>query len=167
MLSIPIPSNSHAAVILKTVLEPYGRSMRYWRHTKSLSCLLDSWILKISSLWEGIGLHYNGCDGVSNHQPHHCLLNHSFRRRSKKTSKLRVTGLRVGNSPMTGEFLAQRASIAENVSIWWRHHGRAKSSTFAYKFMNLLCSCVWNGTKYNIYPCHPPNNLARKGRIKD
>ena len=62
MLSIPIPSNSHAAVILKTVLEPYGRSMRYWRHTKSLSCLLDSWLLKISSLWEGIRLHY--CDVI-------------------------------------------------------------------------------------------------------
>ena len=27
-----------------------------------------------------------------------------------------------GNSPMTGEFPAQRASNAENVSIWWRHH---------------------------------------------
>ena len=32
-------------------------------------------------------------DGVSNHQPHDCLLNRSFRRRSKNTSKLRVTGL--------------------------------------------------------------------------
>ena len=40
----------------------------------------------------------------------------------KKTSKLRVTGLCVGNSPVTGEFPAQRASNAENVSIWWRHH---------------------------------------------
>ena len=38
-------------------------------------------------------------DGVSNHQPHGCLLNRLFRRRSKKTSKLRVTGLCVGNSP--------------------------------------------------------------------
>ena len=27
-----------------------------------------------------------------------------------------------GNSPMTGEFLLQRASNAKNVSIWWRHH---------------------------------------------
>ena len=45
-----------------------------------------------------------------------------IRRRSKKTSKLRVTGLCVGNSPGTGEFPAQRASNAENVSIWWRHH---------------------------------------------
>ena len=44
------------------------------------------------------------------------------RSRSKKTLKLRVTGLCVGNSPVTGEFPAQRASNAENVSIWWRHH---------------------------------------------
>ena len=35
---------------------------------------------------------------------------------------LRVTGLCAGNSPETGEFLAQRASKAENVSIWWHHH---------------------------------------------
>ena len=46
------------------------------------------------------------------------------RRRLKKTSKLRVTGLCAGNSLVTGEFPAQRASNAENVSIWWRHHGQ-------------------------------------------
>ena len=61
---------------------------------------------------------HNGGDGVSNHQPHDCLL----RRRSKKTSKLRLTGLCEGNSPVTGEFPAQRASNEENVSIWRRHH---------------------------------------------
>ena len=44
---------------------------------------------------------HNGRDSVSNHQPHHCLLNPLFRRRSKKTSKLRVTGLCAGNSPGT------------------------------------------------------------------
>ena len=65
---------------------------------------------------------HNWRDGVSNHQPHDCLLNRLFRRRSMKTSKLRVTGLCVGNSPGTGEFPAQMASYAENVSIWWRHH---------------------------------------------
>ena len=65
---------------------------------------------------------HNGRDIVSNHQPHECLLNRLFRRRSKKTSKLRVTGLCVGNSPVTGEFHAQMASNEENVSIWWRHH---------------------------------------------
>ena len=66
---------------------------------------------------------HNGCDAISNHQPHDCLLNSLFRRRSKKTSKCRVTGLCAGNSPGTGEFPTQMASNAENVSIWWRHHG--------------------------------------------
>ena len=64
---------------------------------------------------------HNGRDSVSNHQPHDCLLNRLFRRRSKETSKLRVTGLYAGNSPVTREFPAQMASNAENVSIWWRH----------------------------------------------
>ena len=65
---------------------------------------------------------HNDHDSVSNHQPHDCLLNRLFRRRSKKISKLRVTGRWVGNSPVTGEFPAPVASNAENVSIWWRHH---------------------------------------------
>ena len=65
---------------------------------------------------------HNGRDRDSNHHPHGCLLNRLFRRRSMKTSKLCVTGLCVGNSPGIGEFPAQMASNAENVSIWWRHH---------------------------------------------
>ena len=39
-----------------------------------------------------------------------------------KKSKIRVTGLCVGNSPVTGEFPAQKAGNAENVSIWWHHY---------------------------------------------
>ena len=58
-------------------------------------------------------------------QTHDCLLNRLLRCRSKKTSKLHVTGLCAGNSPVTGEIHAQRASNAENVSIWWRHHDQA------------------------------------------
>ena len=64
----------------------------------------------------------NGHNVVSNHQPRDCFLNRLFRRRSKKTSKLRVTYLStngVGNSSVTGEFPAQMASKAKNVSIWW------------------------------------------------
>ena len=70
---------------------------------------------------------HNGRDGVSNHQPHHCSLNSLFRRKSKKTSKLRVTRLCAGNSPGTGEFPAQMASNTENISIWWRHHDRSRA----------------------------------------
>ena len=65
---------------------------------------------------------HNERDSVSNHQPHDGLFNCLFKRRSKKTSKLRVTGRCAGNSPVTGEFPAQMASNAKNVSIWWRHH---------------------------------------------
>ena len=57
---------------------------------------------------------HNGRDGVSNHQPH-CLHSRLFRWRLRKASKLRVTGLCAGNSPVTGEFHAQMASNTENV----------------------------------------------------
>ena len=60
-------------------------------------------ISRVSLLWR-----HNGHDGVSNHQPCDCLLNRLFRRRSKKTSKLRVTGLCVGNSPVTGGPVARK-----------------------------------------------------------
>ena len=79
---------------------------------------LETWRQPNALQWR-----HNGQDSVSNHQPHDCLFNRLFRRRSRKTSKLRVTGLCAGNSPWTSEFPAQRASYAENVSIWWRHHG--------------------------------------------
>ena len=71
----------------------------------------------------------NGRDGASNHRRLDCLLIRLFRHRSKKTSKLRVTGLCEGNSPVTGEYPSQWASIAENVSIWWRHHGYNRCSS--------------------------------------
>ena len=60
--------------------------------------------------------HYE-CDGVSNHHPHDCLLNCLFKAQIKETSKLCVSGLCEGNSPMTGESPAQRASSAENASV--------------------------------------------------
>ena len=44
--------------------------------------------------------------------------------RSKKTSKLRVTGLCPGNSPVTGEWIPRaNGRLRGKVSIWWRHHG--------------------------------------------
>ena len=72
---------------------------------------------------------HDGRDGVSNHQPHDCLLHLLFRRRSKKTSKFHVTGLCAGNSPVSSELPAQMASNAENVSIWWRHHVHGNALT--------------------------------------
>ena len=84
------------------------------------ACYFASIIIAIGFL--SLQWRHNERDGVSNYQPHDCLFNRLFRRRSKKTSKLRVTGLFRG--AFTGDrwFPTQRASNAENVSIWWRHH---------------------------------------------
>ena len=86
----------------------------YMLQSASMSCETKQWNrFPITLLWR-----HNGLGSVSNHQSHDCLLIRLFRRRSK----LRVTGLCVGNSPGIGEFPAQMASYAENVSIWWRYH---------------------------------------------
>ena len=87
---------------------------------------------------------HNERGGVSNHQPHDFLLIRLFSRSSKKTSKLRVTGLCVGNSPVTGEFPAQRASNAENVSIWWRHHAMPKNSPWRMRLKSESTKCLHN-----------------------
>ena len=101
-------------------------------------------ICTISSLrWR-----HNGLDGVSNHQPHHCLLSRIFGRRSKKTSKLRVTGLSARNSPGTGEFPAQMAGNAENVSIWWRHHVKARSIISTRKRTWRPVYIEWTGISF-------------------
>ena len=79
-----------------------------------MQCLIH-WIkLPLALQWR-----HNGRNGVSNHRHLQCLLNRLFRRRSTKTSKLRVTGICAGNSPVTGEFPAQRARNTNNVYIWF------------------------------------------------
>ena len=96
-----------AIIAISCLTSPYLKHLGWWPWPKQ--CITLQW-------------RHNGRGSVSNHQPHQSLLNRLFRRRWKKTSKLRVTGLCVGNSPGTGEFPAQMASKAENLSIWWRHH---------------------------------------------
>ena len=88
---------------------------------------------------------HNGSDGVSNHRRLDGLLNRLFRCRSKKTSKLCVTGLCEGNSPVTYEFPAQRASDAKDVSIWWRHHefyDKSSTSVFWEEYKPHICDEV-------------------------
>ena len=79
-------------------------------------------------IWHLQWRHY-GRDDVSNHQPHDCL-----------ETKLRVTGLCAVNAPVTGEFFAQKASNAENVSIWWRHHVWLKAQ-FSMDIFLIRLSC--------------------------
>ena len=93
---------------------------------------------------------HQGRTGVSNHQAHDCLLNRLFRCRSKKTSKLRVTGLCEENSAVTSEFSAQRAGNAENVSIWWRHYDNDSSPLMVSQAPNgILRSLHTEATVYS------------------
>ena len=110
--------NSPSCQVLFT--REYIETLKWFYNTVVYDEIINAYIIftQVSSRWR-----HNGRESVSNHQHHHCLLNRLFRRRSKKTPKLRVTGRCAGNSPGTGEFPAQMASNAENASIWWRHHG--------------------------------------------
>ena len=68
---------------------------------------------------------------ASNHQPHDCLLNRSFRRF------------------FTDLFPAQRASNAENVSIWWRHHDLNQSCTGVVLLSLITTSVLFHNNDYN------------------
>ena len=108
--------------------------LKIWENngTEKIGFVIPPWgqgrfTIQHRDVWLGCSLQWrhNGRDSFSNHQHHDCLLNGLFRRWLKKTWKLCVTGLcarNAGNSPGTGEFPAQMASNAENVSTWWRHH---------------------------------------------
>ena len=78
------------------------------------------------------------------------LLNRLFRRRSKRTSPLRVNGLCAGNSPVTGEFPAQMASNAENVSIGWRHHVFLQTQVSIYHKVNTVSARETVPTTRNV-----------------
>ena len=99
---------------------------------------------------------HNGRGSVSHLPPYDCLLNCLFRRTSKKASKLRVTGICVGNSPGTGEFPAQMSSNAENVSIWWRHHVVVwqEYQKWAFRAGTINYSCVYHTDTVGCNSCH-------------
>ena len=86
--------------------------------------------------------------------------------RSKKTSKLCSTGLCAGNSPETGEFPAQMASNAENVSIWWRHHGARVCACVCNAFLSCsylheTCTRHWS---YEMFVAHTISGQRIKGQ---
>ena len=136
-------------------MAPFNWTSFYWLgycFITHVSC----WLLYVS-VEASLPWRHNGRDSVSNHQCHHCLLNRLFRHRSKKTSKLCVTGLCVGNSPGTGEFPAQMTSNAENVSIWWRHHAYLpipQNNHILYRFSpipSMRLFSVITGTHLSVF----------------
>ena len=77
--------------------------------------LYEGWMLHARGPSAGLQRRYQNV--LFNRSPD-CLLNRLFRRRSTETSKLCVTGLCEGNSPVTGEFPAQRPVSRETFRLW-------------------------------------------------
>ena len=96
---------------------------------KLVNFFLEWWFkLSVTSLsWWMCSLQWrhNERDGVSNHRRPDCLLNRLHKHRLKNIKAPRHWPL-WGEQPVTGGFPTQRASNAENVSIWWCHHVKLK-----------------------------------------
>ena len=95
--------------------------------------------VKVSGEWETLQWRHNGHDSVSNHQPHDCLLNRysgTDQRKHQSSASLAFEFFSPG-------FPAQRASNAENVSIWWRHHVWPKVDTVGPGFRKH-CLLYWH-----------------------
>ena len=102
---------------------------------------------------------HNERDDVSNHRRVDCLLNCLVRRRSKKTSKLRVAGLCAGNPSGTGN--------AENDVIMWYNGCETIDMILVYMILSwwrrqmetfsaLLALCAGNSPVPGEFPTQRP-----------
>ena len=110
----------------------------------TITRITQVWSVIMTNLGSPLQWRHDERDGVWNHQPRDCFFHRLFMRRSRKTSKLRVTGLCAGNSPVIGEFPAQRTSNAgmfpfDDVIMQCQHtyitHRKSQSMSWS-----LLCS---------------------------
>ena len=146
--------------------DPFPQTLAYMCAT----CIMPTTLCKY---YAQLRWRHNGRECVSNQQPRHCLLNRLFGRRSKKTSKLRVTGLCAGNSPGTGEFPAQMASNSEYVSISYKYNNFTyviflytnRSIQYPQKLTEMLIE------KSSAFPCseyvnNKQTSLSNLGKLK-
>ena len=119
-------------------------------------------------------------DAISNHQRLDCLLNRLFRGRSKKTSKLRVTGLCGGKPLVTDGFPSQRAmqlsrkmfpfdDVISCPTFWESRHLSGESQLKWHKSKHFLSLCfqrcfieryVSMNYRYNIHRVNKANRYA-------
>ena len=99
---------------------------------------------------------HNGRDGFSHRQPHDYLLNRLYRRRSKKTSKLRVTGLCVGNPvnsphkwPVTRKMFPYEDVIMRWGNLTTEDTTKQQSATHAQCLVSLLCITAYTSIHWN------------------
>ena len=92
--NLVVDSMAEMSHICTSVVE-HHRTLRWYHMSATMSQITNNWTFFNSCLrpttqqtWQW---RQNERDGVSNHQPHGCLLNRLFRRSSKKTSKIKKT----------------------------------------------------------------------------
>ena len=113
------------------------------RTLQELLCLLLLYTCIFLLHWQHNELH-----GISNHQPHDCLLNRLFRRRSKKTSKLRVNGFCEGNSSVIWYAIRLKGPVtrsmfpSDDVMIYPHNPGLQYIPRNMHTFFALLCFVV-------------------------
>ena len=134
----------------------FGCSMQY--HNNGVMAWLMKHVGRSPLRWR-----HDGHDGVSNHQPHHCLLNRLFECTSKKTSKLRVTGLCAGNSPHKWPVTRKMFPFDDVITHWHSHtqvhcvgsfptaftkkHGNSKFSSCYPEFVALFITYLMSSNR--------------------
>ena len=127
---------------------------------KTLPCLL--WVVifengesfTITGRWFHIALlwRHNEHNGVSNHQPHHCLLDRLFRRRPKKTYvKLFVFTYhrhQMGWTPNVAGRANGLPQLQSTSTVYWCIASKLKASRNFYWMSNMFC-----GWKYFFFLC--------------
>ena len=118
---------------------------------------------------------HNERDSVSNHQPRDCLLNRLFRRRSKKTSKLRVTSFCTGihgwpvNSPHKGPVTRKRFPFDDVIIIILCRVAASDWSWLVVYDIFLQTSAIvifWHGLTNSELLIQPNKNKTEWGYFK-
>ena len=134
------------------------QSVRYFGEIRN-SSLVDVIHCQLKT-FRALQWRHHGPGDVSNHQPLHCLLNRLFSLRSKKTLKLRVTGLHEGNSPVNGEFPAQlpvtRKMFHLMTSSWWPIVLTNIITNATLHSYNIILSAVLDDLIFGLHDIHTP-----------
>ena len=130
--SIKIPSATRLHVISRPLCNMSSDHRKPIWKLRWISC---NWS------WSRTTLHWrhNDHDGLSNPKPASRLFTQPFiQTQIKENTKAPRHWPLCGEFTGTGEFPAQMASYAENVSIWWRHHDNSRVD-------GIVTWMIWKG----------------------
>ena len=121
-------------------------------------------VLSCAFLWFGtLQWHHNESHGVSNYRRLHCLLNGWFRRRLKKTSNIRVTGLCAGNSsvnsPHKGPVTQKMFPFDDGTMNWCLYPYPSGLLHYYWDIYTIALQYQWDNVEWSWKMCYM--NLLR------